>query len=81
MAADASLASSTKEHRTQYWIADLNTFVVDVGAYSADYASSLVTEDRRRIGKTREQICLPDELLFDINGMRYGVRKDTILTV
>lgn len=69
MAADASLASPTIEYRTQHWIADLNTFVIDVGAYSTDYASSLVAEDRRRIRETREQICLPDELLLNVNGM------------
>lgn len=69
MAADASLASPTKVYRTQYWIADLNAFVMDIGAYSTDYASSLVAKDRRRIRETREQICLPDKLLLNVNGV------------
>jgi hypothetical protein len=72
MAAGTALASPAVVNGQQDRIADLDALVVDIGANCAHDSSSLVAEDGRWIGETGEQVCLPDEFLLDVNGMRFG---------
>jgi hypothetical protein len=63
VAVGTTLAGSTVEEGEQDWVANADTFIVDVGPDGADDAGTFVAEDYGRIAEAGEQICLPDKIL------------------